>query len=138
MIEYPGYPVGNETMALLLQTRYALSVCSPRYPYHFPNPYYRNPFLIIPTKSLSSFHASPIAFSAHPTPSRGSPPSPTASAFHREPPPQTPPIKVVADLAASTLLFLCIGVRLCLASSPPSPLPAGPPVVQEDQTVQGF
>ncbi|BAT75224.1 uncharacterized protein HKW66_Vig0037690 [Vigna angularis] len=126
-------------MAVLLQTRYALTICSPRYPYHFPNPYYHNPFLIIPatsTKFLSSFHAPPIAFSAHPTPSRGSPPSPTASAFHREPPPQTPPIKAVAGLAASAVLFLCIGVRLCLASSPPSPLPAGPPVVQEDQNVQ--
>ncbi|ESW28318.1 hypothetical protein PHAVU_003G276900 [Phaseolus vulgaris] len=124
-------------MALLPQTRHSLSLCSPRYPYHFPNPYYHNPFLIIPatsTKSLSSFHAPTISFSAHPTTSRASPPSRTASAS--SPPPQTQLLKAFAGLAASAVLFLCFGVRLCLASSPPPPLPAGPTVVQEEQTVQ--
>jgi len=134
------HPVGNSTMALLPQTRHSLSLCSPRYPYHFPNPYYHNPFLIIPatsTKSLSSFHSPTISFSAHPTTSRASPPSPTASAS--SPPPQTQPLKAFAGLAASAVLFLCFGVRLCLASSPPPPpLPAGPTVVLEEQTVQGF
>jgi len=123
-------------MALLPLT--PRSLCSPRYPHHFPNPYSHNPFLII-SKSLSSFHAATISFSARPTPTRGSPPSPTASASsHRNPPPQTQPLKAFAGLAASAVLFLCFGVRLCLASSPPPPLPSGPAVVQEDRTVQGF
>ncbi|KAG4938938.1 hypothetical protein AAZX31_16G097100 [Glycine max] len=118
-------------MALLLQTHYPLSLRSPRCPYLFPNPYYHS-FLIIPTNPLPRFNAA-ITFSGHRTPSRPSSAPPAASAFDRHARPATPLLKAFARAAVSALLFLCFGVRMCLASSPPAP---ALPTVQEEQTVQ--
>lgn len=121
-------------MALLLQTHYPLSLRSPRCPYLFPNPYYHS-FLIIPTNPLPRFNAA-ITFSGHRTPSRPSSAPPAASAFDRHARPATPLLKAFARAAVSALLFLCFGVRMCLASSPPAA--AALPTVQDEQTVQGF
>lgn len=121
-------------MAVLLQTHYPLSLHSLRYPYLFPNPYYL-PFLIIPptsSKPLLRFNAA-VPFSGHRTPSHRLSVSPSAS--HPKTRPEPARVKAFARIAASAVLFLCFGVRLCLASSPPATLPAGQPV-QEEQTVQ--
>ncbi|TKY58461.1 Spermidine-binding periplasmic protein SpuE [Spatholobus suberectus] len=123
-------------MALLQQSQYPLSLHSPRYPYLFPNPYYHS-FLIIPatsTKPLLRFDAA-IAFSGHRSLPHRSLASPTAFAADRQVRPETVPLKAFARVAVSAVLFLCLGVRLCLASSPPAALPAGQPVLEE-QTVQ--
>ncbi|XP_020207016.1 uncharacterized protein LOC109792045 [Cajanus cajan] len=121
-------------MPVLLQTHFPLSLNSLRYPYLFPNPYCHS-FLIIPTKPLLRFNAA-IAFSARRTPPHRSPASPTASAADRQERPQTPPLKAYARVAVSAVMFLCFGVRLCLASSPPAAaLPAGSPPVQEEKNV---
>lgn len=125
-------------MAVLLQTHYPLSLHSLRYPYLFPNPYYHS-FLIIPptsSKPLLRFNAA-VAFSGHRTPSHRSSVSPSASASDPKTRPEQARVKAFARVAASAVLFLCFGVRLCLASSPPATLPAGQPV-QEEQTVPGF
>ncbi|KAL2576276.1 hypothetical protein GLYMA_16G075200v4 [Glycine max] len=61
----------------------------------------------------------------HPQPSL-----PTATRFRNQP----LPLKVFTRVAVSTVLFLCFGVRMCLASSPPAA--AALPTVQDEQTVQ--
>ncbi|KAK7386828.1 hypothetical protein VNO78_27165 [Psophocarpus tetragonolobus] len=117
---------------MLLQTHYPLSLPSPRYPYLFPNPNSHSCLLIPATSSNPILRFNPaIAFSA-----RRTPPSSSPSASHRHSPPQTPPLKAFARVAVSAVLFLCFGVRLTLASSPPPPLPAAPTSLQEEQTVQ--
>ncbi|XP_040866212.1 LOW QUALITY PROTEIN: uncharacterized protein [Glycine max] len=115
-------------MAMLLQTHYPLGLHSPRYPYLFPNPYYHS-FLIIPTKPLPRFNAA-VALSGHRTLSHPQPSLPTATRFRNQP----LPLKVFTRVAVSTVLFLCFGVRMCLASSPPAA--AALPTVQDEQTVQ--
>ncbi|KAL2343491.1 hypothetical protein Fmac_004776 [Flemingia macrophylla] len=120
-------------MVALLQTHYPLSPNSPRFPYLLPNPYYHS-ILIIPTKPLLRLNVA-IAFSASGTPSYRSQESPPASAAARQERPSTPYLKAFAPVAISTVMFLCFGLRLCLASSPPPSLPVGPPSVQEEPTV---
>jgi hypothetical protein len=123
-----------QTMALLLQTHYTLSLPSPRYSFLFsipiPNPN-SNPSLLI----LAKYPNSQLQFSPHRTPIHRSPASSISVSLREHS--QTSPFKLphaLVSVAVSAALFLCCGIRACSASLPPLTTT----VVQQEQTIQGF
>lgn len=140
-------------MAIVFQqTRFPLSLYSPRHRYLFQNP---NPsrnrnrnssFIIIPftttnTNSVVRFNAV-IGFSGDRNLSHRSPPSPSAT-VDRQDSLEGRHLKLpeaFVRLAVSAVLFLCFGfcfgVRACSASSP-SVTAGAPSSIQEEQTLQG-